>query len=63
MRALFFIAVFLFVSSVSSYQTTEAPKKDCSDQFLKQCTTDLLKFSSDDIEVPKTEEEVLDNCA
>ena len=66
MKSIIIILVSLILVSIAfcfQKTTIKESSKDCSEDQLKNCTRDLLKFSSDDVEVPSTESEVADSCS
>lgn len=54
--------LFLFLVEITVSQEY-ADEPSCSSRTLEMCTKDLLRYSSEDVKVPETVEEVKENCA
>lgn len=55
------VVILLICSSLT--QALGLQRFDCDADKLEKCTQDLMRFGSDDIEVPSNEQEVLNSCA
>lgn len=57
--------VIFVVLLASTIQVTFSlqDEQTCSSETLEECTKNLLRYTSDEVKVPETEQEVKDNCA
>lgn len=64
MRNTSMIALVVLFSSLTIALGQEADgDESCSSKTLEECTKHLLRYSTEDVKVPETVEEVKENCA
>lgn len=51
-----FYIVFLLFSF------TDGRELNCGEEILENCTEQLMQYSRDDVPVPETEDQVIENC-